>query len=140
MIHLQLNNEIWIEWSSIKALTSITPPPPQKKWLILTFHQIHEFFLWRTLSILKFIISNNCIFNKNNQLLVKHSIHTSFRSESSKLKLGRGRHQKCDKFCIRSIDLRISDLRNVTDFLIQHDRIITQVLELDRPLLHCLKC
>ena len=42
-------------------------------------------------------------------------LHTSMRSESSKLKLGRIRHQKSDKLCIRSIDSRISDLRNVKD-------------------------
>ena len=42
--------------------------------------------------------------------------HTSMRSESSKLKLGRIRQQKSVKLCITSIDSRISDLRNVKDF------------------------
>ena len=41
------------------------------------------------------------------------TIHTSMRSESSKLKPGRIRQQNSVKICIPSIDLRISDLRNV---------------------------
>ena len=43
-------------------------------------------------------------------------IHTSMRSESSKLKLGRIRQQKSVKLCIPSIDMSTSDLRNIKDF------------------------
>ena len=44
------------------------------------------------------------------------NIHTSIRSESSKLMLGRIRQQRSVTLCIPSIDSRISDLRNVKYF------------------------
>ena len=42
--------------------------------------------------------------------------------------LGRITHQKSLKLCMSSIDLKISDLRNVKDVQVQHERITTELV------------